>query len=110
MKTGASARRRDSLSNSLSGARAPSAKPFQVAKQNQTKPNKSKEIQAIFLGFPWIPLVESGLFKGLQRIQIKELSSGLRLRARLCNRTCSPFSYELPKSMRRTDSSDRKDV
>jgi hypothetical protein len=24
-------------------------------------------------GFPWIPLAESGLFKGLQRIQIKNL-------------------------------------
>jgi hypothetical protein len=37
----------------------------------QTKPNKSKENQGKRLGFPWIPLAELGLFKGLRRIQIK---------------------------------------
>jgi hypothetical protein len=36
--------------------------------------NKTKEIQAKKLAFPWIPLAESGLFNGLQRIQIKKFS------------------------------------
>jgi hypothetical protein len=35
-------------------------------------PNKSKEIQGKRLGFPWIPLAESGLINGLRRIQIKK--------------------------------------
>jgi hypothetical protein len=30
-------------------------------------------MQGKTLAFPWIPLVESGLFNGLQRIQIKNL-------------------------------------
>jgi hypothetical protein len=34
--------------------------------------NESKENQGNLLGFPWIPLAESGLFNGLQRIQIKK--------------------------------------
>jgi hypothetical protein len=33
---------------------------------------KCKENQGKFLVFPWIPLVESGLFNGLRRIQIKK--------------------------------------
>jgi hypothetical protein len=33
---------------------------------------KSKENQGKILAFPWIPLAESGLFKGLRRIQIKK--------------------------------------
>ena len=37
-------------------------------------PNKSKEIQRKTLGFPWIPLAESGLINGLRRIQVKNLS------------------------------------
>jgi hypothetical protein len=36
--------------------------------------NESKENQGNLLGFPWIPLAESGLFNGLQRIQIKKFS------------------------------------
>jgi hypothetical protein len=39
----------------------------------QTKPNKSKENQEKRLGFPWNPLAELRLFKGLQRIQIKKI-------------------------------------
>jgi hypothetical protein len=35
--------------------------------------SKSKEIQGKKLGFPWIPLAESGLFNGLQRKKIKNL-------------------------------------
>jgi hypothetical protein len=31
------------------------------------------------LGFPWIPLAESGLFNGLQRIQVKKFFSLARL-------------------------------
>jgi hypothetical protein len=41
-------------------------------------PSKTKQIQtdsAKSLGFIWIPLVESGLFNGLHRIQIKESGS-----------------------------------
>jgi hypothetical protein len=38
----------------------------------QIKPRKSKEIQIKRLAFPWIPLVESGPFKGLRRIQIEK--------------------------------------
>jgi hypothetical protein len=30
----------------------------------QIKPNECKEIQIKRLGFPWIPLVELGLFRG----------------------------------------------
>jgi hypothetical protein len=45
----------------------------QRASSFQIKPRKTKEIQAKRLGFPWIPLAESGLFKGLQRIQIKKI-------------------------------------
>jgi hypothetical protein len=36
---------------------------------------KTKQIQIKLLGFPWIPLAESGLFNGLQRIQIKNFFS-----------------------------------
>ena len=36
---------------------------------------KSKQIQGKKLGFPWIPLAETGLFNGLQRIQTKKSSS-----------------------------------
>jgi hypothetical protein len=38
----------------------------------QIKASKNKEMQVKRLSFPWIPLVEFGLFKGLQRIQIKK--------------------------------------
>jgi hypothetical protein len=34
---------------------------------------KTKKIQMKRLGFPWIPSADSGLFNGLQRIQIKKL-------------------------------------
>jgi hypothetical protein len=40
----------------------------------QIKPSKSKEMQIKKLAFPWIPLVELGLFKGLWRIQVKNSS------------------------------------
>jgi hypothetical protein len=46
--------------------------PGRAAKRIQINPRKSKEIQIKKLGFPWIPLAESGLFNGLQRIQIKK--------------------------------------
>ena len=54
-------------------ARAGRANPFRAGGQINAK-SKSKEIQAKKLAFPWIPLVESGLFNGLQRIQIKKSS------------------------------------
>jgi pimeloyl-ACP methyl ester carboxylesterase len=38
----------------------------------QINARKSKQKQGKRLAFPWIPLVESGLFNGLQRIQIKK--------------------------------------
>jgi hypothetical protein len=34
--------------------------------------NKSKKIQGKLLVFPWIPLAESGLFKGLREKKIKK--------------------------------------
>jgi hypothetical protein len=43
----------------------------------QIKPRKSKEMQIKKLAFPWIPLAELGLFKGLWRIQVKNSSSPL---------------------------------
>jgi hypothetical protein len=36
---------------------------------------KTKQIQIKLLVFPWIPLADSGLFNGLQRIQIKNFVS-----------------------------------
>jgi hypothetical protein len=38
----------------------------------QINPSKSKLKQAKKLAFPWISLADSGLFNGLQRIQIKK--------------------------------------
>jgi hypothetical protein len=35
-------------------------------------PKETKEIQRKKLGFPWIPLAESGLINGLRRIQVKK--------------------------------------
>jgi hypothetical protein len=46
--------------------------PIRSAPAAKVNANKSKEIQAKKLAFPWISLVESGLFNGLQRIQIKK--------------------------------------
>jgi hypothetical protein len=46
--------------------------PIRSAPAAKINANKSKEIQAKKLAFPWIPLAESGLFNGLQRIQIKK--------------------------------------
>src|ERR1700729_4366016 len=43
------------------------------------KPRKTKQIQGKPLGFPWIPLAESGLFNELQRIQIKKIFSPVTL-------------------------------
>src|SRR5580698_4271276 len=45
---------------------------MRVRRGGQINPSKSKLKQAKKLGFPWIPLAESGLFNGLQRIQIKK--------------------------------------
>jgi hypothetical protein len=41
----------------------------------QGKARKTKGIQGKRLGFPWIPLADSGLFKGLRRIQIKKFAA-----------------------------------
>src|SRR5271169_4345848 len=43
-----------------------------ASRQRQINASKTKEMQAKKLAFPWIPLAESGLFNGLQRIQIKK--------------------------------------
>jgi hypothetical protein len=40
-----------------------------------SRPSQSKGIQGKGLGFPWIPLAESGLSKGLERIQIENCFS-----------------------------------
>jgi hypothetical protein len=58
------------------GERAGLGKKYNLmAKLVQINPNKSKENQAKKLGFPWIPLAESGLFNALQRFQIKKFPS-----------------------------------
>jgi hypothetical protein len=41
----------------------------------QIKPSKTKRFQIKRLGFPWIPLADSGLFNELRGIQIKKLFS-----------------------------------
>jgi hypothetical protein len=41
----------------------------------QINPSKTREFQGKKLGFPWIPLADSGLFNGLWRIQIKKILS-----------------------------------
>jgi hypothetical protein len=46
-----------------------------MAKPVQINPRETKENQAKKLGFPWIPLAESGLFNALQGFQIKKFSS-----------------------------------
>jgi hypothetical protein len=44
--------------------------------KRELRANESKENQGKSLAFPWIPLAKSGLFNALQRIQIKNFSSG----------------------------------
>jgi hypothetical protein len=61
--------------------------------------NKSKEIQAKKLAFPWIPLVESGLFNGLQRIQIKNLLVDIFTKPISITRFC----FAAPDSLRAPD-------
>jgi hypothetical protein len=46
--------------------------PIRSASAAKINANKSKEMQGKKLSFPWILLVESGLFNGLQRIQAKK--------------------------------------
>jgi hypothetical protein len=48
---------------------------MRVRRGGQINPSKSKLKQAKKLAFPWIPLAESGLFNGLQRIQNKKILS-----------------------------------
>jgi hypothetical protein len=43
--------------------------------QGERRASQSKEKQGKVLGFPCIPLAESGLFKGLQRIQMEKIHS-----------------------------------
>jgi hypothetical protein len=47
----------------------------QSASLVQINPRKTKGIQGNSLGFPWIPLAESGLFNALRGIQIKKIPS-----------------------------------
>jgi hypothetical protein len=58
---------------------AQSAKPLSGRQTKPNNPRKTKENQGKRLGFPWNPLAELRLFKGLQRIQIKKSSAGLGL-------------------------------
>jgi len=48
--------------------------PIRSAPAAKINASKTKGIQGKRLAFPWIPLAESGLFSGLQRIQIKNAS------------------------------------
>jgi hypothetical protein len=45
--------------------------------QREVSANKSKKMKGNESKFPFISFSESGLFKGLQRIQIKKFASGL---------------------------------
>jgi hypothetical protein len=40
--------------------------------ESELDARKNKKNQGKSLAFPWIPLAESGLFKGLRRIQVKK--------------------------------------
>jgi hypothetical protein len=60
----------------IEGAAAVSLSSRQGCAEHQINPSKSKQFQEKKLGFPWIPLADSGLFKGLRRIQIKKIFSG----------------------------------
>jgi hypothetical protein len=57
---------------SRTAARGELGAPIRSAPAAKVNAHKTKEIQAKKLAFPWIPLAESGLFNGLQRIQIKK--------------------------------------
>jgi hypothetical protein len=72
--------------------------PFRFSGPIETiiNPRKSKEIQAKRLAFPWIPLVESGLFNGLQRIQIKKSNFEIFTKPR--RTTCFSFPARTPFS------------
>jgi hypothetical protein len=70
--------------------------PIRSAPAARINANKTKEIQAKKLAFPWIPLVESGLFNGLQRIQIKNLLVEIFTKQISIIR----FSYAAPDSLR----------
>jgi hypothetical protein len=58
----------------------------------QINPSKSNEIQTKKLGFPWIPLADSGLFNGLQRIQIKNFPALAQVAPSCLKRIPSPFT------------------
>jgi hypothetical protein len=58
----------------------------------QIKPRKTKQIQEKVLGFSWIPFADSGLFNGLQRIQIKKSGS----RFGLCSKRLNLISRSSP--------------
>jgi hypothetical protein len=66
---------------------------------------KTKQIQIKLLGFPWIPLAESGLFNGLQLVQIKNfLSLGPALLTRMfARRSERPLMRFIPRSLRALD-------
>jgi hypothetical protein len=92
--------------------RAQSRDPGRAAKRIQINPNKSKEIQGNprkskeiqikKLGFPWIPLAESGLFNGLQRIQIKKIFPRVTLYLKCHNRSSSLSPSRPPRRARAT--------
>jgi hypothetical protein len=69
--------------------------PIRSAPAAKVNANKTKEIQAKKLAFPWIPLVESGLFNGLQRIQIKK-SLLVQIYTQLRRNTRFSFAARLP--------------
>ena len=51
-------------------------------KLSDVRPSYVYRDQGKRLGFPWIPLAESGLFNGLRRIQIKKILSLFQPRRR----------------------------
>jgi hypothetical protein len=50
--------------------------PSRIQPGGELGARKTKENQAKILGFAWISLAESGLFKGLRRKKIKKFGSG----------------------------------
>ena len=97
-------RRRSEASMAAVGCRSPFNPPplpelalfgLIVQPPRELTASKSKENQGKRLAFPWIPLVESGLFNGLWRIQIKK-SAADSARLSGCARTLGLDAYPPP--------------
>jgi hypothetical protein len=63
--------------------------------EGEFRARKSKGIQGKKLALPWIPLVESGLFNGLQRKKIKK-APPLQLASRVVRTVAGACRLALP--------------